>query len=128
MEKLGRVEKIYNNTAEIRLERDSACGENCAACGLCPNREMKVTLPCPAGLCVGDEVKLLSDDSAFVKKTVWSYLSLTLLLLLGGVVGALLKSQWLAFILAIAFVGIGILLIRRLSPKGVEIHIEKLTR
>ncbi len=126
MEKRGRVEKIYNNKAEIKIVRDSACGDNCAACGLCPNREMTVTLPKVPGLMQGDEVRLVSDSSAFVKKTVWAYMILTLLLILGGIFGTASGGEWVGFFLAIVFVIVGVLVIRRLCPKGVEIRIEKL--
>ncbi len=126
MEKLGRVEKIHNNTAEFKIHRDSACGENCKACGLCPNREMTVTLPAISGLCEGDEVRLVSDASGFVKKTGLGYLSLTLGLILGGALGTVLGGEWLGFLLALCFVGVGVLVIRKLLPKGVEIQIEKL--
>ncbi len=128
MEKLGIVEKINNGTAEIKIHRDSACGDNCAACGLCPNREMTVSLPAIAGLCEGDAVKLVSDSSGFVKKTGLGYLSLTLLLLLGGVLGTVWGSEWLGFLLALIFVVIGVAVIRKFFSKGVEIRIEKLTR
>ena len=128
MEKLGRVEKIHNNMAEIKIYRDSACGDNCAACGLCPNRELLITLPVVSGIETGDEVRLVSDNSGFVKKTGLGYLSLTFLLILGGVLGTKLGSEWLGFVMALAFVGGGVLLIRKFFSRGVEIHIEKLTR
>ncbi len=126
MEKLGRVEKILNNTAEIKIYRDSACGDNCAACGLCPNREMTVALPTIPNLAEGDEVRLVSDSSGFVKKTGLGYLSLTLLLISGGVLGTVFGGEWLGFVLALAFVGLGVLLLRKFFSKGMEIHIEKL--
>ncbi len=126
MDKLGKVEKIQNNMAEIKIIRDSACGDNCAACGLCPNREMMVVLPTIPGLFEGDSVQLSSDTSQVVKKTVFGYMLLTLLLILGGILGTLWGSEWLGFFLAIATLVIGVLIIRRLAPKGVEIHIEKL--
>ena len=128
MEKLGRVENIYNNMAEIKIYRDSACGDNCAVCGLCPNREMSVTLPTIPGLETGDEVRLVSDSTRFVGKTGLGYLSLTLLLILGGVIGTLSGGEWLGFLLALIFVLIGVLVIRKFFSRGVEIHIEKLAR
>ena len=128
MEKLGRVENIYNNMAEIKIFRDSACGDNCAACGLCPNREMSVTLPTVSELEIGDEVRLVSDNSRFVKKTGLGYLSLTLLLIFGGVLGTLMGGEWLGFLLALIFVCVGVLVIRKFFSKGVEIRIEKIAR
>ncbi len=128
MEKSGTVAAIHGNMAKINITRDSACGENCAACGLCQNRKMTITLPTVEGLGVGDEVRLLSCDSAFLKNTALGYLSLTILLILGGALGSVLGNEWLAFLLAIVFVCIGVLVIRRFCRKGYKIHIEKITR
>ncbi len=125
MEKLGIVEKIEDNMAYIKILRDSACGDNCAACGLCSNREMMIKLPSSEGLCEGDNVKLLSDDSAFIKKSILAYLSLTILLVLGGVVGTLTGNEWLSFFLALIFAAAGVFVIRKFLPKGIEIRIQK---
>ncbi len=128
MEKIGRVEKILNNIAEIKIYRDSACGDNCAACGLCPNRELAVSLPAVSGLAEGDEVKLVSDSSSFVRISGLGYLSLTFLLILGGISGTALGGEWLGFLFALLFVFFGVLVIRKFFSKGIKIHIEKLER
>ncbi len=128
MEKLGRVEKIHDNMADIKIYRDSACGDNCAACGLCPNREMTITLPVVLNLAEGDEVRLVSDSSSFVKKSGLGYLSLTLLLIFGGILGTVAGGEWLGFLLALLFLCLGVLVIRKFFSKGVKIHIERLTR
>ncbi|MBR5156097.1 MAG: SoxR reducing system RseC family protein [Clostridia bacterium] len=128
MEKLGTVVEIHNNMAKINIIRDSACGENCAACGLCQNCEMTVTLPVVEGLKTGDCVKLLSDDAVFLKNTAIGYVSLTLLLILGGILGSLWGNEWLSFSLALIFVCIGVLVIRKFCPGEAQIHIEKITR
>ncbi len=128
MEKLGTVVEICNNMAKINITRDSACGENCAACGLCQNREMTITLPSIDGIAPGDSVRLISDDATFLKGTALGYLTLTLLLILGGVLGSFSGNEWLSFILAISFVGLGVIIMRKFCRKGTEIHIEKITR
>ncbi len=128
MEKLGTVVEICNNTAKINIIRDSACGESCAACGLCPNREMTVSLPTIDGLKVGDNVRLLTANSTFLKNTLVGYISLTLLIILGGILGTIWKSEWLGFLLALIFVEIGLFIIQKFFPKNIEIHIEKITR
>ncbi|MBE7032282.1 MAG: hypothetical protein E7401_04895 [Ruminococcaceae bacterium] len=126
MEKLGTVTKTDGEFVEVTVHRDSACGENCAACGLCANRDMTVTVKNPGGLCVGDEVRLLAEDKKFLKVSALGYLSLTLLLFLGGIIGAIWGSEWLSFILAILFVFAGVLVLRKLAPDSIEIKIEKL--
>lgn len=126
MEKLGTVTKINGEFAEITVHRDSACGENCAACGLCANRDMTVSVKNTDGLCVGDSVRLLAEDKKFLKVSAIGYLSLTILLLVGGIIGAALGSEWLSFALAICFVLAGIGALKILAPGSVEIKIEKL--
>lgn len=125
MEKIGRVVRISGNIAEITITRDSACGENCAACGLCQNRELTVKLSVPNGIAVGDTVRLCTEDKGFLRLSALGYLSLTLLLLAGGVIGTILGSEWLAFLLSILFVALGVLTLRLVSPKSPQIRIEK---
>ena len=126
MEKLGTVTKVNGEFVEVMVHRDSACGENCAACGLCANRDMTVTVKNTGGLCAGDSVRLLAEDKKFLKVSAIGYLSLTVLLLAGGIIGAALGSEWLAFALSICFVLAGIGVLKILAPDSVEIKIEKL--
>ena len=125
MEKIGKVAKISDGIADIIITRDSACGENCAACGLCQNRELSVRLSVSDDIKVGDSVKLSSEDKGILKVSALGYLTLTVLLFLGGIVGTMLKSEWLAFLLSIVFVGLGVLVLKLASPKGPQIHVEK---
>lgn len=126
MEKIGKVSKISGNIAEITITRDSACGENCAACGLCQNRELTVTLAVPDDIKQGDTVRLLAEDKGILRLSAIGYLSLTILLFLGGILGTLLKSEWLAFLLSILFVAIGVAVLKLLPPKTPQIRVEKL--
>lgn len=125
MEKIGKVLKISDGIADIIITRDSACGENCAACGLCQNRELSVKLAVPDDVKVGDSVKLYSEDKGILKLSALGYLTLTILLFLGGALGTMLGSEWLAFLLSILFVGLGVLILKIASPKGPQIHVEK---
>jgi sigma-E factor negative regulatory protein RseC len=125
MEKIGTVATVCGGIAEIKITRDSACGENCAACGLCQNRELTVKLTVPDDIKMGDTVKLVAEDAGFLKLSAIGYLSLTLFLILGGVIGTLLKSEWLAFALAVLFPLAGIFVLKKVSPKNAQIRIEK---
>ena len=125
MEKIGKVVKINNGIADILITRDSACGENCAACGLCQNKELLVSLSVSCDISVGDSVRLCSEDKGILKLSALGYLTLTILLFLGGIVGTMLKSEWLAFFLSILFVCLGVLILKVIKPKGPTIHVEK---
>ncbi len=127
MEKSGTVIKTKGEYIEVSVTRDSACGESCAACGLCSNsREMRVTLKNTQGLRVGDKVRLISDDKKVLGHSATGYLSLTALLILGGVIGGILGGDWAAFLGAILGLVLGICALRLFFTKNIEITIEKI--
>ncbi len=127
MEKTGIVAEIKNGYVYIKVERDSACGDNCAACGLCANREMMVKIKNTKKFVIGDEVMLKSDDSKFLKSSAIGYLSLTVLLLAGGMIGSLIGGEWTAFVGALVMIGVGVVILRSFSKK-MDIVAEKITR
>ena len=125
MEKQGTVLSVQSGTAKIKITRDSACGDNCAACGLCDMREMVVELPVDNDINMGDKVILVTKNSTFLKNSALGYITLTALLILGAIIGAKIGGDALSFVMAIAFVGIGVLTLRLIPHKNTEIKIEK---
>ena len=129
MEKTGTVLRIKNNEAEIVITRDSACGENCAACGICKNaKETTITVKNSIGLKKGDSVKLITDDKSFLLRSAAAYLSLTALLVLGGVLGERLFGDWGAFCTAIIFAAAGLFVLRRFIKKDMNIKVVKMDK
>ncbi|MBR2452479.1 MAG: SoxR reducing system RseC family protein [Clostridia bacterium] len=128
MEKFGTVTKIEKDKAVVTVIRDSACGENCAACGICKNsKEMTMIVP-GDDFKVGDKVRLVTDDKTFLKSSAIGYLLLTALLIVGGVMGAKLGGDWAAFIGALLGLGTGVVLIRCFFAEKIEIRTEKVER
>ena len=125
MEKLGTVLSVRSGIAKIKITRDSACGDNCAACGICDMREMIVELPVDNDINVGDTVMLVTKNSSFLRNSALGYITLTILLLLGAVLGAKIGGDVLSFIMALAFVGLGVFILRLIPHKNTEIKIEK---
>ena len=125
MEKLGTVLSVQSGMAKIKITRDSACGDNCAACGLCDMREMIVELPVDNDITVGDKVMLVTKNSSFLKNSALGYITLTILLLLGAVLGAKIGGDVLSFIIALAFVGLGVFTLKLIPHKNTEIKVEK---
>ena len=125
MTKSGTVLSVHSGTAKIRITRDSACGYNCAACGLCDMREMVVELPVDDDINVGDKVILVTKNSTFLKNSALGYITLTALLILGAIIGARIGGDVLSFVMALAFVGIGVLTLRLIPQKNTEIKVEK---
>ena len=127
MEKTGIVISSKNEYVEVSVTRDSACGDSCAACGLCSNsREMRVTLKNTLGLKPGDKVRLISDDKKVLRHSATGYLSLTALLIAGGVLGGVLGGDWAAFLGAILGLFVGIRILRMFFTKSMEITVKKL--
>ncbi len=128
MEKFGTVTKIEKDKAIVTVIRDSACGENCAACGICKNsREMTMIVP-NNDFKVGDKVRLVTDDKTFLKSSAIGYLLLTVLLIVGGAIGAKLGGDWAAFLSALLGLGLGVVLIRCFFAEKIEIRTEKVER
>ena len=129
MEKNGVVTAADNKNATVTVMRDSACGENCAACGLCGNmREMTVNIKNTIGLREGDRVRLSSSDSAVMKRSALGYASLTALLICGGAAGNVAGGDLCAFFGAVLGVAVGVLLLK-INEKHrdkIEIKVEKI--
>lgn len=126
MEKTGKVKNIKNGIAEIEIERDSACGENCAACGLCGKKQLCVTLPVDNSIAIGDTVRLIADDKKILGLSAIGYLTLTALIFLGAVLGTHFGGEWLGFLLSVVLLLGGVLLLRKISPKPGRIRVEKI--
>ena len=126
MEKTGKVKKIRNGVAEIEVYRDSACGENCAACGLCGGKQLLVSLAVNDTVLVGDTVRLITDDKKILGLSALGYLSLTALIILGAVLGTALGGEWLGFLISVILLFCGVGMLKKLSPKPEHISVEKI--
>ncbi len=129
MEKLGTVKELSGNYMTVTIHRDSACGDSCAACGLCGNsREMTLRLKNTGNFAIGDTIRLISDDKKFLGHSAAGYLSLTALLILGAVLGGIWGGDWFAFGGGIVGILLGILVLRLFFTDKIEITTEKVER
>ena len=129
MEKLGTVKATSGGYMLVTIHRDSACGDNCAACGLCGNsREMSVRLKNTKGFTPGDTVRLISDDSKFLGHSAAGYLSLTALLIVGAILGGILGGDWFAFGGGLLGILLGIVILKLFFSDKIEITTEKVER
>ena len=125
MEKSGTIIKIKDKYMQISVARDSACGDNCAACGLCSNsRQMIVTLKKAEGFKVGDKVRLITENKKILQYSAAGYLSLTALLIMGAIIGGLLAGDWSAFLGAIVGTLLGITILKKVFTKKTEITVK----
>lgn len=128
MEKTGVVVEIKNGYAFVNIERDSACGDNCAACGLCSNRQMTVKIKNVKSFAIGDEVRLKTDDKKFLKGSAIGYLLMTALLIIGGLIGSIVGGEWTAFFGALVMIGVGVVILRKFFTRKLDVEAEKITR
>lgn len=91
MDNIGKVCEIKENTAKIKIVRDSACGSNCQSCGGCEFKDHFILADIknefafvPA---VGDNVIIVIDNKTFYLYSVLGYGLFIILLVLGSVLG-----------------------------------------
>ena len=129
MEKYGTVKETSGGYMNVTILRDSACGDNCAACGLCGNgREMTLRLKNTKGFKAGDKIRLTSSDKSFLKHSAAGYLSLTALLIGGAVIGGICGGDWFAFGGGLLGVLLGIAVLKLFFKDKIEITTEKVER
>lgn len=127
MEKYGVVIEADEKYARVKVERESACGGNCASCGLCASNSAYIKVKNTEKLEKGDNVRILCDDTRFLKRCAVGYLSLTALMILGGALGAR-GGESASFFGAAAALLCGILLLRRTFSRDMNIKTEKIER
>lgn len=73
MKKKGIVVSAEGNNAHIRIQRESACGGNCASCASSCAKETVVTAINKAGAAAGDYVELEMESSRVLGAAVLVY-------------------------------------------------------
>jgi len=76
---------LSGNRAEIRVDRQSACGHDCSTCKGCGMEGKPILVPAdnPAGARPGDRVVVESDTKKFLGVAALTYLAPLALLFLG---------------------------------------------
>ena len=97
MNKYGFVKKVEGTKITINIQRDSACGENCAMCNACPGKNMLITLESDLNLSEGDKVKL-ETNTKYVLLSAFCVYILPIVLI---IVGYALYTLYLGLILMV---------------------------
>lgn len=114
----GIVQKLYQNTAQIKITRSSACGESCASCGLCPGKEMLVEADNAAGASAGDTVLLDMSDKKVLGAAFLVYIVPLIALVLGYFMGsAIFKAETPAVLSALLLMAASFLMIMLIDKK-----------
>lgn len=83
----GIVKKVSGSAAEIEITRSSACGENCASCGLCPGRTASVEASNIIGAKIGDMVVIDMADKKVLGAAFLVYIVPVIILIMGYFAG-----------------------------------------
>lgn len=73
METYGLVKQVNDETAVVKVVRESSCGGNCAACNACGNREILAVVRNPLGAECGDVVKISSSSKQVLRSAFILY-------------------------------------------------------
>lgn len=106
MQKKATVENCFpNGTAELSVQRESACSGDCHHCGGCGTvgQTLRLTAKNPIGAQKGDVVIVESESKTVLKAAMLVYL-LPLLLFLIGYLAFMHLGAWAAVIGLVGFV------------------------
>ena len=84
----GKIEKIKNQTAVVRIQKSSACN-HCQSRGACSvsNRDMLIEVPNDLKAGVGDEVEVSVPEGTLLKLSALVYMLPIMALLAGAFLG-----------------------------------------
>ncbi len=132
MEQIGYVTAAEQDLIRVRVARESACGGHCASCKGCPSDAVVITGKNDAQnpYTVGEQVLVVMPTKHFLKGTAGSYGTLTVLMLLGGILGYKLGNTELFSVLGAGIgLAVGTWLIKRMFANSqTEIRIERQRR
>ncbi len=132
MEQTGFVAEINNGIAKVRVDRESACGGNCAGCHGCPQTALVVSCLIDPENPVqrGEKVKVVMPTGRFFSGIFKSYGVLIFMVLLGAVLGFYLTGvegfSVLGAVLGLLLGGSWVHLLSKRSKQ--DIKIEKIDR
>ncbi len=127
MEKNGYVVSSDEKTVKIRIDRESACGGNCAHCKGCSS-EMIFEYENSCGFKAGETVRVLMDDRKFLKKSFLVYGLLIISLIAGGILGYLLfESELMSALFSVIALAVVLLVLRKVQKADDrEIKVERI--
>ena len=94
MVQTGLIKKLHGDIADVEIHRSTACGDNCASCGLCNGRTTIVKAANAAGAAEGDTVLIDMADKKVLGAAFLVYIVPLVLLVAGYFIGsALFKTE-----------------------------------
>ena len=118
MEQTGIVEECIDGMAKIKITRSSACGDNCASCGMCPGKETVIEAKNDCGAAKGDTVLLNMSSGKVLNAAFLAYIVPVILLVLGCVTGDyIFKSENMGILSGFALMIVSFIAMHMLDKK-----------
>jgi sigma-E factor negative regulatory protein RseC len=122
MEQIGEVVELRGREALVRIQRTSACGENCANCKCaCEATTAVSVVENSVGAAVGDIVKIQSDSSAVLRAALILYIVPVLVAIISAVIGSSFSVICgIVFCVAMFFVSFFVIKLfeKKITPKS----------
>lgn len=109
MEQIGFVAEVGKDEVKIRVERQSACGGNCAGCHGCPSNAVLISYPNDPQnpFSLGERVTVVMSTKNFFGGIMQSY-GILILFMLAGAIGGYVWSEREGIAVLGGFLGLGI--------------------
>ena len=128
MEKNGYVVFSDDKIAKIMIKRESSCGGNCSHCKGCGTDEIVIETENNQGLETGECVKVIMDDSNFLKKMLWGYGLVIVFIVSGTTLGySLFENDIIVLMFFLGFLAVGLFILRMIfRNKNEDIKIKRI--
>ena len=118
MEQTGIVEECIGTMAKVKITRSSACGESCAACGMCPGKETVIEARNECGAAKGDTVVLNMSSGKVLNAAFLAYIVPVILLVLGCIAGDyIFKSENMGILSGFALMAVSFIAMHMLDKR-----------
>lgn len=119
MNQIGKVEKNIGKMAEVRIQRPSACGENCSSCkGGCTPTERVVSAVNEAGAEAGERVELEMKSSYVLGAALLVYIIPLVTMFIGyGISGIFFHNEIYRIIVGFAVMALCYVIVSGIDKK-----------
>ena len=129
VEKIGDVLEVYDTYCNVKIKRDSACGENCASCGACKHSESHITALNEINAKKGDRVMITMSTKALYIICFVVYMVPIIFMVAGYFISSyLLKNEDYAIFGAFVGVLVGVFLGKLLDRTAGKKYMPKIKR
>ncbi len=129
MQTTGRVRKVEGEHAYIVIKRQSACGENCANCGGCTQKENEVVAKNTIGAKCGDGVVIEMSDKKVLRAAFFFYIVPLMIFFAGyAVISCFIQNEIICIFGGVLIAAVFYILLHFKDKKYSEKYMHKIVR